>query len=103
MLMLAMVGGVEVQSILFLPGDPWDSYINCASFPQTSACYKSSSFLSQIKGFPHGGGIPNLQPLARSNPEDLLYCDLTASFTKEEGRKIFGGPPHYLFLVYHNF
>lgn len=104
MLMLATVGGVEVQSILFSPRRPLGFLHKLCKFPSDLRMLQEQQFpQSNKRCFPHGRGTPSLQSLARSNLEDLLYCDLTASFTEEEGKKIFGGPPHYPFLVYHNF
>lgn len=64
MLMLAIVVVGEIQSVPFLPGNPWDSCIN-------GAHHKSSSFSSQMKGVFPLAMVYSL--MARSNPKDSSF------------------------------
>lgn len=98
--MRAMVGGGDIPSVPFLPGDPWDSYIHKANLSWTFACLKSSSFLSQTEGVfpPMGGASLAYTFIARSGPEDLLNYDSTASFTEEGwGGGSLAGHPRLIF------
>lgn len=94
MLMLAMVVVGEIQSVLVLPGDPLGFLYKWCKSSLDLCMPQSSNFPSQMKGVcPRAGASLEYILIARSGPEDLLNCDLTASFTEEEGKRSQVGHP----------